>query len=239
MASADAAVQQHTLYVNNLNEKLKKGLLKKSLVAAFSPFGRVVDVVAMRGDRMRGQAWVVFDDPAHATVALNKMQGFPFFGKNMRIAFAKKKSDFIAKRDGTYRPREAHGGVKDEAAAGPVEAAQAAAPDEGTAAQGTAQTGRKRAREEQGAEAPVKKRANVGAPNKTLFAEDLPAECNEFTLRMLFRSYRGFVEVRVVPERRVAFIDFEDEAHAGIALGALQGFSLTDTADLSLSYLPR
>lgn len=35
-----------------------------------------------------------------------KMQGYPFYDKPMRIAFAKSKSDVVAKRDGTFVPRE-------------------------------------------------------------------------------------------------------------------------------------
>ena len=47
----------------------------------FSQFGKVVDVVALKTLRLRGQAWVVFSDVAAATNALRAMQGFPFFDK--------------------------------------------------------------------------------------------------------------------------------------------------------------
>lgn len=47
----------------------------------FSQFGRIIDVVAMKTYRLRGQAWVVFTDTAAATNALRTMQGFPFFDK--------------------------------------------------------------------------------------------------------------------------------------------------------------
>ena len=39
-----------TLYVHNLNEKIKKAPLKKSLHSVFSQFGKIVDVVALRGE---------------------------------------------------------------------------------------------------------------------------------------------------------------------------------------------
>jgi U2 small nuclear ribonucleoprotein B'' len=55
--------------------------LKKCLYAMFSQFGRILDVVAMKTYRLRGQAWVVFTDTAAATNALRTMQGFPFFEK--------------------------------------------------------------------------------------------------------------------------------------------------------------
>ncbi len=55
--------------------------MKKCLYAMFSQFGRILDVVAMKTYRLRGQAWVVFTDTAAATNALRTMQGFPFFEK--------------------------------------------------------------------------------------------------------------------------------------------------------------
>ena len=44
-----------TLYVNNLNEKLKKDVLKKTLHSVFSQFGKVIEIVACRGLKLRGQ----------------------------------------------------------------------------------------------------------------------------------------------------------------------------------------
>jgi RNA recognition motif-containing protein len=93
-----------TLYVNNLNDKVKKAALKKGLYAAFSPHGAVVDIVAMRLRDMRGQAWVAFADVAQATAAMRALQGFPFYDKPMRIAFAREKSHAIARLDGSFRP---------------------------------------------------------------------------------------------------------------------------------------
>ena len=55
---------------------------------------------------MRGQAFIVFENVEDATKAVQSMQGFPFHSKKMRIQFAKTDSDVIAKRKGTYVPRE-------------------------------------------------------------------------------------------------------------------------------------
>jgi RNA recognition motif-containing protein len=57
--------------------------LKKALYSVFSQFGRIIDVVALKTYRLRGQAWVVFDNVNSATNALRSMQGFPFFDKPM------------------------------------------------------------------------------------------------------------------------------------------------------------
>jgi hypothetical protein len=55
--------------------------LRKALYAMFSQFGKILDVVALKTLRLRGQAWIVFSDVAAATNAKNTMQGFPFFDK--------------------------------------------------------------------------------------------------------------------------------------------------------------
>jgi RNA recognition motif-containing protein len=51
------------------------------MYAMFTQFGKVIDVVALKTFRLRGQAWVVFDDVAAAVAARRAMDGFPFFGK--------------------------------------------------------------------------------------------------------------------------------------------------------------
>lgn len=65
----------HTIYINNLNEKIKKEDLKKSLYAIFSQFGQILDIVALKTLRMRGQAFVIFKEISSSTNALRSMQG--------------------------------------------------------------------------------------------------------------------------------------------------------------------
>lgn len=72
-----------TLYINNLNDRLPKEQLRRSLYMLFSQFGIVLDVVALKTERMRGQAWVSFLTPQNATDAMNSLQGFDFYGKPM------------------------------------------------------------------------------------------------------------------------------------------------------------
>ncbi|MCJ1347539.1 U2 snRNP complex subunit msl1 [Peltigera leucophlebia] len=92
-----------TLYCTNLPEKLQKPDLKLSLYTLFSTYGPVLDVVAVKTPKMRGQAHVVFRDIQASTQAMRALQDFDFFGKEMKIQYAKGKSDTIAKLDGTYK----------------------------------------------------------------------------------------------------------------------------------------
>ena len=61
-----------------LNEELKK-----SLHAVFSQFGKILEVLAFKTLKHKGQAWVVFESVSSASNALRQMQGFPFYDKPM------------------------------------------------------------------------------------------------------------------------------------------------------------
>ena len=93
-----------TLYLNNLNERVKKPVLKKLLYMLFSQYGKVIQIVACKGIKLRGQAWIVFQDAASATNAMKAKQGFVFHDKPMKIAFSKEKSDVVAKKQGASLP---------------------------------------------------------------------------------------------------------------------------------------
>ncbi|KAJ3567947.1 hypothetical protein NPX13_g6589 [Xylaria arbuscula] len=93
-----------TLYVTNLpSAKINKADLKTALYLLFSTHGPVLDVVALKTMKMRGQAHIVFRDTQAATQAMRTLDGFQFLGKELKIQYAKSKSDAIAKLDGTYK----------------------------------------------------------------------------------------------------------------------------------------
>ena len=210
------AVSQ-TLYINNLNEKIKKDVLKKSIYSAFSQFGKILDITCCRGIRLRGQAWVCFGDMASATNALRQMQGFPFYDKPMRIAYAKSKSDVVAKKDGTYVQRE-----KKRQRPEPV-------------------VSKKSTLALPAPEQPQPKQQKKSAPpSNVLFATALPDDCTDVMLSILFQQYTGFKEVRMVPGKKgIAFIEFADDVQASLALAGLNGFKLTPSHSLNLTFAKR
>lgn len=89
----------NTLYIRNLNESVKLPVLKQDLQTTFSQFGKVLDVVAHKNIRMRGQAFVVFEDPDAAKAAQHGVQGFKYHDKEMQVQFARTPSDATVKRD--------------------------------------------------------------------------------------------------------------------------------------------
>lgn len=249
-----------TLYVNNLNDKINVETLKKSLREVFAAFGGIIDIIAMKSLKRRGQAWIIFKETSAATNSLKSLQGFPFYNKPMRISYAKSKSDVVAKGDGSYveRPKKI---VKREdlrkgktaapsVSTAPAEAAApAAAP--ATLAQKTIQDRIGwNPNQTTGAAAPPKAvqatmnwtppaqtfTKGPSEPNRTLFVENLPQEATDTMLSMLFRQYPGFQEVRLIPGRNVAFVDYQNEYQAGMAMQGLQGFAMTPEVKLHLTY---
>lgn len=73
-----------TLYLTNLpSAKIQKADLKTALYLLFSTYGVVLDVVALKTIKMRGQAHVVFRDIQAATQAMRALEGFEFLGREL------------------------------------------------------------------------------------------------------------------------------------------------------------
>eukprot|EP00494_Astrolonche_serrata_P031332 UN31601 len=97
----------NTIYVNNINEKLKREELQQSLRHVFGQFGKILDIVCYTKIlKAKGQAFICFEKLESATKALQEMQSFMFYNKPIRVSYAKSKSDAISKKDGSFKPRE-------------------------------------------------------------------------------------------------------------------------------------
>ncbi|KAJ2866790.1 U2 small nuclear ribonucleoprotein B'' [Coemansia aciculifera] len=92
-----------TIYFRNLNDKIQKEVLKQTLYSLCVPYGRVLDIVALKTTKMRGQAFIVFGDIAASTAALRQLNGRHLFGRAMHVEYALSKSDVVAQSDGTLK----------------------------------------------------------------------------------------------------------------------------------------
>lgn len=219
-----------TIYINNLNEKIKLEELKKSLNAVFSQFGKILEVLAFKTLKHKGQAWVVFEDVASATKALKGMQDFPFYDKPMRIQYAKTKSDVVAKADGTFTPRERrkrndekpekkqkreqHHDVNQAGLGMNAYPGTYGAPPLSQLPFGAG---------------PRVMMPEVIVPNSILFVQNLPHDTTAVFLQMLFCQYPGFKEVRMIEAKPgIAFVEYGDEGQATAAMNALQGFKIKE-----------
>ncbi|KAL5963481.1 U2 small nuclear ribonucleoprotein B [Taenia solium] len=218
----------HTLYVNNLNDKMKKADLKRALYYLFSPYGRVLEIIAMKTPKMRGQAFIIFQALTSATTALRVLQGFQLFDKPMRIQYARKNSTQIEvlqgvnaetqkKKEEEREKRRRRKLAQRQAAAA---AAAAAAGGAGAVVNGQA-----------GADGEV----DTEPPNRVLFVSNLPEETTDAMLTMLFNQFSGFKEARRAVGG-IGFVEYETEAQATAAKVTYHGFKLTRTHAISVTY---
>ncbi|KAL3792387.1 hypothetical protein ACHAW5_010788 [Stephanodiscus triporus] len=243
-----------TLYLSNIDWSIKRALLKRSLLALFTRHGKVIEVICLRGDAgggkpLRGQAWVIFESLAAATAAIQAERGFIFFGRPLMVNYAKEVSDRIAKRDGTYtaktkraakRKTDDVGEVNDAAKAAkfssyPGIATSVHDPSSLAGQHGSALLPATLATSDFDV---AKKSGGIqssSTPSSLLLATNLPTECNDMMLAMLFRQYSGYKEVKLVGGG-LATIEFGTENEATSALNGLNGFKLTTSATLDLKY---
>ena len=146
----------------------------------------------------------------------------------MRLDFAKMDTDVIAKMNGTFveRPRRPTGELTSKAKKSKKPKAAAGGGGGGGVAPGAGGGGG-------GGGGGV----DNAPPNQILFLTNLPEETNEMMLSMLFNQFPGFKEVRLVPGRHdIAFVEFETEMQSAAARDALQGFKITPTTAIKISF---
>ncbi|XP_074267809.1 U2 small nuclear ribonucleoprotein B'' 2-like [Silene latifolia] len=226
MMSGDIPPNQ-TIYIKNLNEKVKKEELKRSLYCLFSQFGRILDVVALKTPKLRGQAWLCFTEITAASNAVRQMQNFPFYDKPIRIQYAKSKSDCLVKAEGTFTSKDSNKKQQDQA-------------EKKRHTEGTQQNANGTANENNGGTYASQRRPGgreAATPNNLLFVENLPYNTTSLMVKMLFEQYPGFKEVRMVEAKPgIAFVEFEDEDQSTVAMQALQGFKIDPQNPMEITY---
>ncbi|WFC98259.1 hypothetical protein MYAM1_000984 [Malassezia yamatoensis] len=242
------AIQQpsanETLYIQNLNENVKLPVLKQSLEALFSTYGKVLSVIAHSNVRMRGQAFVSFKSSEIATKAMQEVNGFPLYGKAMRITFAKSKSDSVVKHLGGpdgENALEKHKAQRLEKK--PISRRRNVLRER--------EMQRKRKAAEIGVpvdsmEFKSNSLARVQAnqlpdeylpPNKLLFLQHIPTTTTREALQSLFGNYPNLVEVRTIPGRSdIAFVEYSDIPSGVQAREATNGVAMPNGERIKVSY---
>lgn len=138
-----------------------------------------------------------------------------------RIQFAKEKSDVVAKLDGTFVPRQKRALDAD----GDVDAApkRVAAPASHGAAAAPVMI-------------PAPPRPENAVPTHVLLASNLPESVPTETITALFAQYPGFTELRPVPGRGMAFVEYESEVAATPALQGLHNHKLDEAHYMAVTY---
>ncbi|KAI2628941.1 RNA recognition domain-containing protein [Xylaria nigripes] len=227
-----------TVYVRNLEERVKPETLKATLTAVFSEFGTIIDIVAKTNLKAKGQAFIVFDNPESALQAIDEIQGFELFDKPMQLALARTRSDATVSSTGNKDEFELHQrrrlAEKDKRKAAEAAEEQKRLKRPGAVLPAEANRPAKMARG-----AALKPTGGAAAnavvpdeylpPNKILFVQNLPDDYDIEALTGIFGRFEGFREVRLVPGRRgIAFIEYEAESGAITAKENTAGMALGD-----------
>lgn len=200
----------NTIYVNNINEKLKREELVQSLRHVFGQFGKIVDIICYTKIlKAKGQAFIVFDKVESATKALTEMQNFMFYNKPIRVSYAKTKSDAISKREGSFKPRLKRPREKKKKVKG-----------EPTAKKLMTENSKQ-----------IMQRSNI------LIVSNLPDDANQTMIQMLFRKYPGYHSV-TEPTGGSCRVKFDTESNALISLRAMQGFKFFNNVKLEVNFGP-
>ncbi|CUM57262.1 RNA recognition motif RRM, RBD, or RNP domain-containing protein [Debaryomyces fabryi] len=180
-----------TVYVNNLNDKVSLNKIKGELENVFQKYGKIIQITAHKNLKMKGQAFVTFENKAASRAAIDGLQEHEMFGRPIHVEYAKGNSDNY------YRDI-----LKDEEAI-EIRKQLKLKTNEQAAAKGVKKPG-------------VKKVQTWKAipPNKILLIQSLKPETTNGDLLEFFEAYGGFIHSRLVKARNLSFIEFENEASA-------------------------
>ncbi|RJE24250.1 Small nuclear ribonucleoprotein [Aspergillus sclerotialis] len=224
-----------TVYVRNLEERIKIEQLKEALEEIFSEYGTVLEIVAKRNLKAKGQAFIVFDNIDSAARAIDEINGFELFEKPMVLDYAKTRSDATVFREGGSDELEAHKrrrlAEKERKQAHEALEAQKKLKRPGVAPEPARPTKMAKGaglKPTPGAAAAVIPDEYL-PPNKVLFLRDLPDTVSQESLSAVFGRFEGFQEARLVPGRKgIAFVEYESEAGAISAKEATSGMPMGD-----------
>ncbi|KAI0817779.1 RNA recognition domain-containing protein [Xylaria sp. FL0064] len=228
-----------TVYVRNLEERVKPEALKEALRVVFSEYGNIIDIVAKTNLKAKGQAFIVFDKPESALQAIEEVQGFELFDKPMQVALARTRSDATVSSTGNKEEFELHQrrrlAEKDKRKAAEAAEDQKQLKRPGAVAPPTEANRPAKTARGTGLKATGGPSANAVVPdeylppNKILFVQNLPDDYDIEALTGIFGRFEGFREVRLVPGRKgIAFIEYEAEAGAITAKENTAGMAVGD-----------
>lgn len=75
--------ENECLYVNNLPEKINIDEVKINLFHLFSITGDILDIKMRKGEKFKGQAFILYADKQTAKLSMKLFNNYEFFGKKI------------------------------------------------------------------------------------------------------------------------------------------------------------
>ena len=222
-------LQNETLYVNHLNEKIKTDLLRENLYYLFSQYGDVLEINLRKSRKMKGQAFIVYKDINDASRAKVSLNNFLFLGTRINVEYAKSKSDIIVKikgqsnlnnqeyqKNGNYLLRKRkrlleYENIKEEK--------------------------KEKIKNKENKEIMEDIDGECLEENKILFVKGLGDEVNEKMIYLVFNKFKGLKDIRFFNGRGFCFVEYDNEINAGTALLSLNNMKITDNSTMKISYV--
>ena len=225
--NANKIIQNETLYVNHLNEKIKTDLLRENLYYLFSQFGDVLEINMRKSRKMKGQAFIVYKDINDASRAKVSLNNFLFLGTRINVDYAKTKSDIIVKikggqeyqKNGNYLLRKRkrlleYENIKEEK-----------------------KEKKEKSEKKENKEMMEDIDGECLNENKILFVNGLGEEVNEKMIFLVFNKFKGLKNIRFFNGRGFCFVEYDNEINAGTALLSLNNMKITDKSTMKISYV--
>ena len=224
-----------TLYIKNLNEKVKIDELKEALNKEFSQYGEIIEIRVRNTIRLKGQAFISFKTKEESSKAKKNLNDKLFLNKKLIIEFAKTPSDSILLLQGKLTENQKK--IKD--------------------------LSRKRKRDEfyenlkneiekeknnninnnemiinakDSNENEISIKINPEEVNKSLFVQGLNNSVTNQKLIELFNSISGFKEVKYFPTKGICFVEYDTIENATNALLKYDKFDLGNDCILRVSF---
>jgi RNA recognition motif-containing protein len=224
-----------TLYIKNLNEKIKIDELKEALNKEFSQYGEIIEIRVRNTIRLKGQAFISFKTKDQSSKAKKNLNDKLFLNKKLIIEFAKTPSDSILLLQGKLTNNQKK--IKD--------------------------LSRKRKRDEfyenlkneiekekinnvknnemiinakDSNENEISIKINPEEVNKSLFVQGLKNSVTNQMLIDLFNSLSGFKEVKYFPTKGICFVEYDTVENATNALLKYDKFDLGNDCILRVSF---
>ena len=224
-----------TLYIKNLNEKIKIDELKEALNKEFSQYGEIIEIRVRNTIRLKGQAFISFKTKEQSSKAKKNLNDKLFLYKKLIIEFAKTPSDSILLLQGKLTENQKK--IKD--------------------------LSRKRNRDEfyenlkqkieqeknnnitnnemiintkDSNENEISIKINPEEVNKSLFVQGLNNSVTNQKLIELFNSISGFKEVKYFPTKGICFVEYDTIENATNALLKYDKFDLGNDCILRVSF---
>lgn len=203
-----------TLYINNINERVPATHVRKEFLTICNEFGNVLSVVAHKGIKKRGQAFVVFDNLQSAVEAHDALQQYTWQGKQINVAYAFADSDInLSEQERLDRKEKKKLREKEQ---GFVEI---------TGSGNSVETAETNVHKEP--ETP-KLAHDYGEPHNVLLLKQIPENVTLDSLQDLLDDLPGFVDARMLAIKHVGFLEFDSIEAATEAIPWIESQSIGD-----------